>query len=132
MSNSKPPSITGSVVRVALATLLWVLLLVVLVVVVPRERKKFDDFGMSVPTVTQILVDVSMFFEDYWWLAVFAAIPVVIGTGIATYYLRNRSGSPMLIVFWSLFLFVPPILLQLVVWWALYLPLQKLQEGLSR
>jgi type IV pilus assembly protein PilC len=42
-------------------------LTVIMVKVVPKFKKIFEDFGLKLPAPTQILIDTSMWFADYWW-----------------------------------------------------------------
>jgi type IV pilus assembly protein PilC len=40
----------------------------IMVYIIPKFKKIFDEFGMTLPQMTQILIDVSMWFADYWWV----------------------------------------------------------------
>jgi type IV pilus assembly protein PilC len=40
----------------------------IMVYIIPKFKKIFDEFQMSLPTMTQVLIDVSMWFADYWWV----------------------------------------------------------------
>ncbi len=42
-------------------------LTVIMVKVVPKFKKIFEDFGLKLPQATQILIDTSVWFADYWW-----------------------------------------------------------------
>jgi type IV pilus assembly protein PilC len=39
----------------------------IMVFIIPKFKKIFDEFGMKLPQATEILIDVSMWFADYWW-----------------------------------------------------------------
>ncbi len=39
----------------------------IMVAIVPKFKKIFDEFGMKLPYATQVLIDTSMWFADYWW-----------------------------------------------------------------
>src|SRR5229473_3145809 len=51
------------VIMVAVAILTFIM-----VSIIPKFKKIFDEFGMTLPQMTQILIDVSMWFADYWWV----------------------------------------------------------------
>ena len=51
------------VIFVAVAILTFIM-----VYIIPKFKKIFDEFQMSLPQMTQILIDVSMWFADYWWV----------------------------------------------------------------
>src|SRR5947199_2800523 len=40
----------------------------IMVAIIPKFKKIFDEFGMTLPQMTQILIDVSMWFAEYWWV----------------------------------------------------------------
>ncbi|MFH1469714.1 MAG: type II secretion system inner membrane protein GspF [Pseudomonadota bacterium] len=44
------------------------LLTVIMLVVVPKVRRLFDSFGKGLPLPTKILLNVSQFCMDWWWL----------------------------------------------------------------
>ncbi|HMP03718.1 MAG TPA: type II secretion system F family protein, partial [Gemmatales bacterium] len=56
------------VILVAVAILSFIL-----IYIIPKFKKIFNDFGMKLPEVTQILLDVSDFAQEYFWVA-----PIVI------------------------------------------------------
>ncbi len=39
----------------------------IMVLVIPKFKKIFEDFQMTLPAATQALIDVSDWFYDYWW-----------------------------------------------------------------
>ena len=39
----------------------------IMVAIIPKFKKIFEDFGMKLPTATQILIDTSTWFAEYWW-----------------------------------------------------------------
>ena len=40
----------------------------IMVAIIPKFKKIFDEFGLPLPQMTQILIDTSMWFADYWWV----------------------------------------------------------------
>jgi type II secretory pathway component PulF len=48
-------------------------------VVIPKLTEMYKDFGVSLPFVTQLLVDVSNFFVRFWWLMILGGIGTFVG-----------------------------------------------------
>jgi type IV pilus assembly protein PilC len=46
----------------------------ILVYIIPKFKRIFQDFGMELPQITKILMDVSDFAKDYFWVAPLALI----------------------------------------------------------
>ncbi len=40
----------------------------IMVYIIPKFKKIFDEFGLPLPEMTQLLISVSMWFADYWWV----------------------------------------------------------------
>ncbi len=49
-----------------------VVVAVMMVVVIPKLTDLYKDFGISLPLTTQILITVSNFFVQFWWLLIIA------------------------------------------------------------
>lgn len=47
--------------------------------VVPQVRQLYDDMGETIPGITQVLVDISDFFGNFWWLVLIILAGVVGG-----------------------------------------------------
>lgn len=47
--------------------------------VVPQVRQLYDDMGETIPGITQVLVDISDFFGNFWWLVLIILAGVVAG-----------------------------------------------------
>jgi len=43
---------------------------VMMIVVIPKLTEMYQDFGVDLPFVTQLLIDISNVFVKYWWLMV--------------------------------------------------------------
>jgi type IV pilus assembly protein PilC len=39
----------------------------IMVSIIPKFKKIFEDFGMKLPYATQVLIDTSNWFAEYWW-----------------------------------------------------------------
>lgn len=63
-----------------------IVLIIIMVVAVPMFKDTFEEMGTELPGVTKLLIGVSNFFVDYWWvLLLIAAI------GTIVYLLAGRS-----------------------------------------
>jgi type IV pilus assembly protein PilC len=90
------------VVTVAVGILVFIMMKIV-----PQFKKIFDDFGSTLPPMTQILIDISNWVVNYWYLI--PAIPfgfrlIIKGICLISY---GRFG-------WDLFVLKAPIFGQLV------------------
>lgn len=47
---------------------------IMMVFVIPKLTEMYDDFGAELPFATQLLIDVSTFVANFWWLAIILAI----------------------------------------------------------
>lgn len=57
--------------------------------VIPKVTLIFEDMGQSVPVYTQVLISVSNFMRDYWWLILAGVL--LLGFGVRS-YLRSPGG----------------------------------------
>src|SRR5438270_5875398 len=61
--------IVGAMVYPAVVILVAVSILTfIMVAIIPKFKKIFDDFQMRLPWATETLIQVSMWFSDYWWV----------------------------------------------------------------
>src|SRR5438477_12190247 len=61
--------ITGAMVYpIAVITVAVGILTFIMVSIIPKFKKIFDDFGFRLPLPTEILIQTSMWFADYWWV----------------------------------------------------------------
>src|SRR5438132_4612168 len=68
-SQSLKRKIIGAMVYPCVVILVAVgILTFIMVAIIPKFKKIFDEFGMTLPQMTQILIDTSMWFADYWWV----------------------------------------------------------------
>src|SRR5947207_9539676 len=68
-SQSLKRKVIGAMVYPIVVILVAVAILTfIMVYIIPKFKKIFDEFGMTLPQMTQILIDVSMWFADYWWV----------------------------------------------------------------
>jgi len=62
-------------------------LFVLLTFVLPRLTTMFEDFGAELPLPTKIVVALSGFFSNFWWLIILATAGIV-------YLIRQYANSP--------------------------------------
>src|SRR5262249_26456989 len=68
-SQSLKRKIIGAMVYPVVVILVAVgILTFIMVSIIPKFKKIFDEFGMQLPAMTQVLIDTSMWFADYWWV----------------------------------------------------------------
>jgi type II secretory pathway component PulF len=125
-------SIAGTAVRLAISALLWLTLLVALVFVVPGQRRMFDAYGVPVPNLTHLVIDISMWFADYWWVTIPFLLPLFFITAVLTWLVRYQIKSRFFDALWTLVLIGLPFALIAIVWLSLYTARIKLIEGLAR
>ena len=75
--------------------------------IVPKFKKIFDDFGTTLPTITQVLIDISDWVVNYWYLI--PGIPIAIWLYVKLWrrFKAGRYG-------WDLFLLQTPVIGQIV------------------
>jgi type II secretory pathway component PulF len=129
-ATTQPRTLAGTTWRVGVATLLWFLLGVTMVNVVPKFLREFREYGMTLPSSTQIVIDVSMWVADYWWIAGPLMLPVIAFAALITYLVRHRTDNRPLMAIWTLLLLAPPIMCHAGLWLNLVLAHMKLAEGL--
>jgi hypothetical protein len=134
--NMAPPNnvstVSGSVVRIAIAAALWLALLAIMVFVIPAQRRIFDNFGMQLPIASQVIVDISMWFADYWWVFLLSLVQGLVLAALVTYLVRHRSNNRLLMAVWTMFLIGVPVAIHLLVGFCLLLVRLKLAEALSK
>jgi type IV pilus assembly protein PilC len=61
--------IIGAMVYPAVVILIAVLILTfIMIFIIPKFKKMFDEFGLQLPQMTKMLIDVSMWMKDYWYV----------------------------------------------------------------
>jgi len=68
-SQSLKRKVIGAMVYPCVVILVAVAILTfIMVSIIPKFKKIFDDFGFPLPEMTKMLIDISMWFADYWWV----------------------------------------------------------------
>lgn len=55
---------------ISVLTIGLVVMLILLLKVVPQFESLFKGFNADLPTVTQVVIDMSVFVENYWWIII--------------------------------------------------------------
>jgi hypothetical protein len=114
-STSEPQTgLLFAILNIAFSICLWSVAAFQIVFVIPRFVKIFADFRMSVPIVTQIVIDHSMWIVPVMMLVTFMLCAVV----------RSRW-------LWILLLIGVPVFVNLAIIVNLYYPQMLLLEGLA-
>jgi hypothetical protein len=121
---------TGSIVSGILQAVLWIAITLVLLLVVPRVAKVFFDFGVKLPQLTLMVIDVATFTARYWYVV----LPLPIATSLAwlggTRALGSRGLAPLRIA-WQVFTCLVPLVLLAAILLAIVQPLINLQAAIS-
>ncbi len=60
---------------------------ILLIFVVPQFEELFNNFGADLPAFTRVVVNMSEFMQEYWWVV----FGVIAGTGVGLSQLKKRS-----------------------------------------
>jgi type II secretory pathway component PulF len=129
-----PPArspVPALVVGVVVPTVLWLILFAGLLLLVPRYQKTFADFNMTLPTATEAVLAAARWVANYWYVLILW-LPFFLVPDAAIVVLLWRRPSRGLGRLWSGLMIALPLLGIGLVVLAIYLPLMKLYEGLSK
>lgn len=62
---------------------------VLMIFVVPKLTEMYSDFGADLPFATQLLMDISSFFVNFWWLML---ATVFVGISLYRSWVKTKSG----------------------------------------
>ena len=110
---------------------LWAPSVYVLVVVVPRYKRIFADFGMKLPWLTMLLIDVSDWVVSWWFLILFLPGLLILADVLVICWLRQR-GNKALGLLWLLLWTLLPGAVLAILWIAINEPLLELMDALSK
>ncbi len=80
---------SAMVYPVAIVTVAFIVTAVLMIFVIPVFGEMFADFGSALPMPTQIAINLSNGFVEYWYIVLFA--PIILVTGIKQTY-KTKSG----------------------------------------
>ena len=70
---------SAMVYPIAIITVAFIVTAILMIFVIPVFGKMFADFGSALPMPTQIAINISNAFVDYWYLVLFTPIGLVVG-----------------------------------------------------
>ena len=79
-----------------------IIFIVIVIFIIPGLTEVLQDAGAELPLVTKIVIGVSDFFIDYWWLALLAVSGLV---SFLVYFPKTKEGKEII----DLFVFKVPI-----------------------
>ncbi len=74
---------------IAVLVVAFIVTAILMIFVIPMFEELFESFGGELPAFTQIVVNMSRVFQEYWW-AIFGSI---FGVGYGFYEAKRRSRS---------------------------------------
>ena len=72
---------------VAVVVVAFVITCILMIFVIPQFQELFSGFGADLPALTMIVINMSKWFQEFWWLLIGGIIGVVVGL----YQLKQRS-----------------------------------------
>ncbi len=119
-----------SAMQVGIHMFLWVAALAVMMFLVPRFQDSLADLKFKVPWVTEIILDISGWFMDFWFFSAPLIIILLLAfDGPIYFFLRLRF--PRMSWLWSGAMVLLPLAVLLMIFFSSLLPLVKVLEGTS-
>jgi type II secretory pathway component PulF len=132
MNNHRSDSMASALIwGVGVPTFLWAIVVVGLIVIVPRYKKTFADFAVALPESTTATIAVSDWASTYWYILLLS-LPFLLAPVVVILVLLRQWGRPRLSRLWIGLMIALPLVAGILVAIAIYLPLAKLNEGLSK
>jgi hypothetical protein len=135
METNATPS-RSPIVAAAMAVLihgfLGLALLIGMVWLVPGYKREFRDYQIELPYTTTLVLEISDWFAMYWYVAAFAAIPLLALDGAIVFGCWSRKSTRILGVLWIILWIVSWMLFAAFAAFGIWLAYLKLLEGLSR
>ena len=72
---------------VAVVVVAFVITCILMIFVIPQFQDLFSGFGADLPALTMMVINMSNWFQEFWWLL----IGGIIGTVVGLYQLKQRS-----------------------------------------
>jgi type II secretory pathway component PulF len=128
----RKPSFVVTALLVAAGALLWLGMWAQLLILTPGMRRRFDEFGLQLPALTKVLISLSDWATDNWWLTLPAVVAAVAVGGGVLGWLRHRRGWTVPVTLFTVLLIALLLAGNAAVAFSLALPEVKLQEGLAK
>jgi hypothetical protein len=124
------PALVRTGIQVSIHAILWIVVLAVIIFGVPAAGARFADLKFKVSWMTVLLLDISSFFIEFWFLLAFLIVILLAVDAPVSFYLRLRS-STMCCLWSGLMILLPSAVLALTCF-ALFLPWIKAREGATK
>lgn len=72
---------------IAVIVVAFVITCILMIFVIPQFQELFSGFGADLPALTMVVINMSIWFQEYWWLL----IGGIIGTVVGLIQLKQRS-----------------------------------------
>ena len=72
---------------IAVIVVAFIITCILMIFVIPQFQEMFSNFGADLPALTMIVINMSKWFQAYWW----ALIGGIIATIVAIFQLKKRS-----------------------------------------
>ena len=132
-SANSPASLAITILLVVLSLALCLAWIWQMMFVIPEYERLFAEFRMRVPAFTQVTIDCSRLFVEFWYILVFftlfVAYPVI---AYVSYHLRHRSNQPGLSRLWFVLIIGLPLAVQTITLLAVVTTHANLLENLGK
>ena len=117
----------GILFSIVMRSLIWIALLVLLpFLLLPRCLRLFEEFGISLPKLTQLTFAVGDIILNIGFVYVIVAIPAIVAWQLVLFFMNGRRiGSKLVVIDWILISIVTVILII-----SLGMPITAIVSGL--
>lgn len=94
--------VTGAMIYPVIIVIgMAVVVMIMMTVVIPKLTELYTDFGVDLPFATQLLINISKFFVEWWWLM------IAFGVGGAFAFMRWRATPTGELILDTIVLHIP-------------------------
>ena len=132
MNDSTPntkPSLAATTAWLALLTILIAAFWFFIFAYMPMQKKRFDEFGLQLPSMSMFAIDLAMFLNDAWFVALPVMAVVILGGFVILRHGLDAAKVGILYAFLMASLMMGSIVFFL---FSILIPLKKLVEGLAK
>jgi type II secretory pathway component PulF len=128
-----PPATTSrwasTAIWLAVLLALHLLLAIALVVIVPGQKKTFDEYNLQLPWLTKVVIDAGSLSARFWW----AILPTLISATVVGVILgRHAFRRPTVGTVFAVLCLFGLLAALTAIAFALTLPQIKLAEGMAK
>ncbi len=131
MTKPYRPAFVETAIQVGIHIFLWLAVLGVMIIWVPRFQKTLADFKLKVPWATEVILSVSEWIVQFWFLLSPLLLILFLILDAPVYFLM-RLRYPSKSWLWSGLMTLLPLAVLSIIFAALLLPQLKVLEGLSK